>query len=135
MNVHVRRWATFVLAAMPLLIAPLPADAAGFAGAWSVSGTMTTALFIGKVSPVCTFKQSGETLTGKCHGPNGAGPASGLVSGKTISWQWHATATTAIGRSGLYTFNGALDSGGVIRGTWTASGAPGVVGEFTAIRP
>ena len=121
--------AGFALCAVPAQ----PAGAANFSGTWSVSGTMTTATSIAKVSPVCTLRQSGDALSGTCRGPNGVGPATGELNGVRILFQWHVTRTNSIGMSGIATFHGALGSDGVIRGTWTFTGFP-ASGSFTAIR-
>ena len=117
-----------------LIVAARPAEAANFTGTWSVSGTMAHGTMAAKVSPVCTLRQSGNTLGGSCRGPNGAGPATGTVNGSRVLWQWHVTATNSIGMSGVMTFHGTLGADNVVRGTWTASPLPGGVGEFTQIR-
>ena len=115
--------------------APQPASAAvSFAGKWSVSGTMAAGNFVGKVSPVCVFRQSGDAISGTCRGPNGVGSAAGTVNGNRILFAWHSIRTNAIGVTGTETFHGALGGDGVIRGTWTFSSVPGVTGTFTAIR-
>ena len=67
------------------------------------------------VSPVCEFRQSGDRLAGTCSGPNGGG--------------------NAVGLAGVSSFQERLGADGVVRGTWTFSGRPGVRGEFTAQRP
>jgi hypothetical protein len=122
------------LAGFALLAATAqPAAAAGFSGTWSVSGTMTTATSIARVSPVCTLRQSGDALSGTCRGPNGVGTATGEVNGARVLFQWHAVRTNSIGMSGVATFHGTLGGDGVIRGTWTFTGFP-AAGTFTAIR-
>jgi hypothetical protein len=122
------------LAGFALFTVPAqPVGAANFSGTWSVSGTMTSATSIAKVSPVCTLRQSGDALSGTCRGPNGVGAATGELNGARILFQWHVARTNSIGMSGVATFHGALGPDGVIRGTWTFSGFP-ATGTFTAIR-
>ncbi len=110
------------------------ADEIDFSGAWSVSGRIVTGNLLTYVSPICTFRQAGDQLTGSCKGPNGAGSASGLIDGADISWQWRIIATIAIGINGLSTFRGTLGRDRVIRGSWTFSRLPRASGEFTAQR-
>jgi hypothetical protein len=109
-----------------------PADEVDFSGAWSVSGRIITGSLLTYVSPICTFHQAGDQLTGSCKGPNGAGSASGAIDGADISWQWRIIATNAIGINGLSTFRGTLGRDHVIRGSWTFSRLPRASGEFTA---
>ncbi|HEX3466735.1 MAG TPA: hypothetical protein VHT05_01390 [Candidatus Elarobacter sp.] len=124
------------LAASGLLAAPPSpaAAAAGFAGTWSISGTLASHGVIGKVSPVCVFRQSGDVIAGTCRGPNGIGSASGVVNGNRIQFSWHSVRTTSIGVTGTETFHGTLGGDGVVRGSWFFGAAPGAVGEFTMIR-
>jgi hypothetical protein len=113
-----------------LALLPVAASAASYAGTWSVSATMSSA----HASPVCKFAQSGNALSGTCKGPDGAGSASGVVSGREVSFTWHVVRTNAIGATGAASFRGVLGNDGVIRGTWTFTAAPGQSGTFTAIR-
>lgn len=110
---------------------PSLAQADTFAGTWAVSGTLGRPV-VGTVSPVCVFRQSGAAISGTCRGPNGIGSAVGAARGASIEWQWRIIATTRQGWSGIATFRGTLYRDGVIRGSWTHSGAPGYVGQFTA---
>jgi len=127
------RFASALAGFVLLTVTAQPAGAANFSGTWSVSGTMTTATSIAKVSPVCTLRQSGDALSGTCRGPNGAGAATGELNGARILFQWHVTRTNSIGMSGVATFHGTLGGDGVIRGSWTFTGFP-AAGTFTAIR-
>ncbi|MFZ1125822.1 MAG: hypothetical protein WAN59_11855 [Candidatus Baltobacteraceae bacterium] len=135
MNVSARRrFESALLGIVLLSLSPAAAGATGFAGTWSVSGTLGNPV-VAKVSPVCTFAQSGVRLAGTCRGPNAAGPAAGTTNGRAISWTWRAAAQNAIGASGLATFQGTLGTDGVIRGMWKFSAEPRLIGSFTAIRP
>lgn len=116
---------------------PSPAEAADFSGSWSVSAARQVAAnrnagALETASPVCTFKQTGNTVTGSCKGPAAVGPAEGTVSDQTIVWHWHRMAVTWGGATGTATFTGALASDGVISGTWTDDVARGGNGVFTA---
>jgi hypothetical protein len=113
------------------LFATVPqwADAANFSGTWTVRGTMGALNSNG----VCTFRQSGNSLSGYCVSPGGRATAVGAVNGTKIAWQIHNTATNSRGLTGVGTSRGTLVSANVIQGTWTTSVQPGV-GTFTATR-
>ncbi len=123
-----------VLFAATLAAAPAHAQFANFSGSWSVSGQIVAGTAMITAAPICTFQQNQAQVTGFCKGPNAAGPATGLVNGPTISWQWQVTPTTPAGISGLATFQGGLGPDGVIRGSWNHSRAGGATGPFTAQR-
>jgi hypothetical protein len=107
------------------------ADDVDFTGSWSISGRIVSGNLFTQVTPVCALQQAGAQLTGTCAGPNADGPATGLVDGRDISFQWRHTATTAIGVSGISSFTGRLERDNVIRGLWTISLQPGARGAFT----
>ena len=88
----------------------------------------------GDRSPVCTFQQNGNQLTGTCTGPNSRGSAVGLVNGAGVTFQWQMISTDSIGLSGIASFSGKLGPDSVVRGSWTFSGRPGARGQFTAQR-
>jgi hypothetical protein len=107
------------------------ADAANFAGTWSVSGRLGNPV-VATSAPICVFRQSGNAIAGSCKGPNGIGSADGAVNGRAIIWRWHVIATNSMGLHGTATYRGVWGSDGVIRGTWTHSRRPGYQGPFTA---
>jgi hypothetical protein len=107
------------------------ANAATFAGTWAYSATLGRPV-IATSAPVCVLRQSGNTLSGSCKGPNGIGSGAGIVNGRAILLQWHHIATTSIGRTGTATYHGVWGSDGVVRGTWVDTVWPGVTGTFTA---
>jgi hypothetical protein len=107
------------------------ADAADFAGTWSVSGRLGNPV-VATSAPVCVFRQTGNAISGTCKGPNAIGSVDGSVNGRAIFWQWHTIATNAFGLNGTATYRGAWGSDGVVRGTWTHSRRPGYYGPFTA---
>ena len=112
-----------------------PASARSFAGTWSVSATFISGgQIVGTATPVCTFQQAGDRISGTCKGPNGIGPAAGTVSGREVRWQWNHSATTALGVTGATRFHGTMGADGVIRGTAVNSTRPGLVGTFTEQR-
>jgi hypothetical protein len=113
--------------------ATAPADAANFAGTWSVSGRIGNPV-VATSAPICVFRQSGNAIAGSCKGPNGIGSADGSVNGNAILWHWHVIATNSVGLAGTATYHGVWGSDGVIRGTWTHSRRPGYYGPFTAQR-
>lgn len=115
-----------------LLIAP--ALAADVSGTWSASAVFEqNGQIVYTTTPVCTFQQSGDQLTGTCKGPHAAGPLTGTANGTNISWRWSATAN-ATGKTGVSTWTGTLDADGIIRGKMSGSAMPGVRAPFTAQR-
>jgi hypothetical protein len=111
---------------------PAGASAANFAGAWAVAGIMGKSI-VSTTAPVCVFRQVGNELAGSCKGPSGIGSAHGVVSGSLIAWQWNRIATSPVQVNGIVIYKGTLVPGG-LRGTWTDSARPDVVGTFTARR-
>ncbi len=116
------------------LIASSPARAGDvdFSGTWSVSGHIVSGSVIVYVSPICTFRQTADRLTGVCKGPNGAGSAAGTVNGAEIYWTWRIIPTNALGLAGVATFHGALGPDNVVRGFFSHSIRPNSSGPFTA---
>jgi hypothetical protein len=114
------------LAAAAALVAvtalPLAADAANFAGTWAFTGSLNYHGKSSTTAPVCTLRQSGNTLAGSCKAPNFAGPATGTVSGRSIVLQWHAT--NAAGLKAVATMRGTWGADGVVRGTITSTSWP-----------
>jgi len=109
--------------------------AADVSGTWSVSATFVSGgRIVSTATPVCTFQQTGDRISGTCKGPNGLGPAAGTVEGGAVAWQWNHTATTPYGLTGSTGFRGELGADGVIRGTATSSNFPGLIGTFTEQR-
>ena len=124
MRIHLTLRTPIALAAFGAAVAlPVAASAAGFAGTWSFTGTFTYRGSTYVTSPVCVLRQSGNALAGTCKGPNAIGPASGMVSGRSIMLQWHATNKT--GHSGISTMRGTWGADGVVRGTITSTSTPG----------
>jgi hypothetical protein len=110
------------------------ASAADFSGTWSASAVFEqNGQIVYTTTPVCTFQQSGDRISGTCKGPNALGPAAGTADGANISWQWEATAN-ATGATGVSTWNGTLGPDGVIRGQMSGQAMPGVMAPFTAQR-
>ena len=128
MSTIVKRSYAMTVMGFALLIAhPVVVDAANFSGTWSVTGTGTYQGASYVTAPVCVLAQNGNTIGGTCKGPNAAGPASGVVNGKAITFQWHTKSTNpaTAGRTGLATFAGTLGANGQIRGTFSGPGASG----------
>jgi hypothetical protein len=129
----VRRFWSAAVCAITILL-PIAVDAANFTGSWAVSGALQTPDGPMTISPVCTFKQDGDRITGTCKGPSYLGSAEGAVDGQHIVWHWYGVATNDVQRPNVTTtFKGTLESDGFIRGSWTNSNVPeGVSGDFTA---
>jgi hypothetical protein len=119
------------LAGFAFVVSPSVADAANFAGTWTVAATLGNPV-IATSAPVCVFRQKGNAISGSCKGPNGIGSADGNVNGNAILWRWHIIATNARGLGGIATYHGAWGSDGVLRGTWTHTSYPHAYGTFTA---
>lgn len=79
--------------------APGVALAADMTGTWSIAGAM---------SPLCSFVQNGDALSGNCKGAAAEGPLTGSVSGSTIKWTYNWT-TFADSSTGAFEFSGTLD--------------------------
>lgn len=115
-----------------LLISSLGrAEAANFTGTWSINGTMVRGNLYATASPICIIKQVGSSVSGTCKGPNGIGAASGVVNGSAILLRWNHIPTNNVGLRGIASFHGAWGSDGVLRGTWTDTAEPGMVGNFS----
>lgn len=102
---------------------------------WMVSATFTEhGRLVGTATPVCSFQQAGELISGTCKGPNGIGPAAGTIRGGAVEWQWDHRATTAMGVTGATRFRGTVGADGVVRGSAASSNLPGATGAFTAMK-
>jgi len=126
--------AVATLTALAPLAAAAQAQAPDLSGAWQITGEINAGAATAKAAPLCTLKQTGAQLSGGCEGPRAKGTATGLISGRHVAWQWHATSKAIIGVSGLTSFDGDLGADGVIRGTWTTTQLPGAKGTFSAQR-
>jgi beta-lactamase regulating signal transducer with metallopeptidase domain len=74
----------------------------------NMSGTWLIASPPWPASRSCTFSQTGNAITGTCKGPEGRGPASGIVDGQQVRWSWKYADN---GRNaGELDFIGALNS-------------------------
>jgi hypothetical protein len=123
------RYASASLGLALIVSIPQLAGAANFAGSWSFSGSSRAET----IAPVCVFRQSGNVIAGSCKGPAGIGSASGTANGGAIVFQWTRIATSRLQRNSVVTLRG-VSNGSAIRGTFTDSADPGVVGSFAARR-
>ena len=86
--------------------------AADVSGTWSIRGPVT---------PVCTFIQSGNTLSGACRGPGAEVPLTGTIDGQSLRWTFTRT-NMASGRGvAPLAFSATLD-GEYLAGTMTVNG-------------
>jgi len=108
------------------------AEAAVFGGVWTVSASLGHPV-VETTAPTCVFKQSGGKISGTCKGPSAAGPAVGSVSGNVVLWSWHKIPTNRLQVNSIATYHGTF-AGGVIRGTWTDTADPGILGTFVGQR-
>ncbi len=128
------RYAPALIAFAMFIASAGSADAANFAGRWSVGGSVVGGGYVTTIAPVCVLQQVGARIAGACRGPNNGGAAAGTVSGGVIVWQWRMVALTRLGFSGIATFRGVLGPGGIVRGQWRLTSHPGYVGNFTMKR-
>lgn len=98
------------------------ADAANFSGRWNLRGSIG---FL-PANGFCSFRQSGNTLSGYCISLGSRAVAHGSVNGLRVVWHVRNPSTRGA-------FYGTLVNPGLIRGQWTTSLAPGV-GAFIATR-
>jgi len=129
MNLRAKLCYASALVGFALASSPGIAEAANFAGTWSVAGAMGNPL-VETVAPLCVFQQAGNKIAGTCKGPAGIGSAVGAVSGSSIIWRWSRVATSRAQHNGYVTFRGVWGPAG-LRGTWTDSAIPGLAGAFT----
>jgi hypothetical protein len=123
----------FRLALVGIALAAFSPDmvsAADFAGAWAISGVMGHSE-ISATAPVCVLRQLGNKVAGTCKGANGIGSAAGVVGGSKIVLRWNRIARDRLQVNGVVIYSGTWGSAG-LRGTWTDSARPGVVGTFAA---
>lgn len=115
---------TGLVAALALLIsAPALAQATNVTGEWAF--TVTTDQGAG--TPVLTFKQDGEKLTGKYAGQLGNADLAGSVKGNAIHFtftldvQGQQAPVTYDGTVEKNTMKGKMDIGGMVSGTFTGT--------------
>jgi hypothetical protein len=113
-----------VVAVLGLLTtAQLLAQATNVTGEWLFNVTTDQ----GGGTPTLSFKQDGETLTGKYQGQLGAADLTGTVKGNairftfTIDVQGQQAPVTYEGTVEKNTMKGKLDIGGMVNGTFTAT--------------
>jgi hypothetical protein len=129
-----RGWLVGVAFGMALCAAgAADAQSVNIAGTWNVQGAIQVGGTLFSAAPTCKFEQVGDRLAGTCIGPNAAGPLTGVVSGRAVSWTWTHRATDAVGNSGVTDFDGVYVDRHLIRGTMTSSGVP-ARGTFTQTR-
>ena len=115
---------TVVVIAIGLLsTARLAAQATNVTGEWA----FTVETDQGGGTPMITFKQDGEKLTGKYAGQLGNADLTGTVKGTaihftfTIDVQGQQAPVTYDGTVEKNTMSGKLDIGGMVTGTFTAT--------------
>ena len=115
---------TVVVLAIGLLVpARLGAQATNVTGEWAFNVTTDQ----GGGTPVITFKQEGEKLTGKYAGQLGNADLTGTVKGNAIHFTFtidaggQAAPVTYDGTVEKNTMKGKLDIGGMVNGTFTAT--------------
>ena len=115
--------AVVVLAIGLLVPARLGAQATNVTGEWA----FTVVTDQGGGSPVISFKQDGEKLTGKYAGQLGNADLTGTLKGNAIHFtftldvQGQQAPVTYDGTVEKNTMKGKLDIGGMVNGTFTAT--------------
>ncbi len=121
MKVCNRVLSLFVLAA--LVAAPAFAQGTNVTGTWAF--TVTTDQ--GSGNPTLTFKQEGETLTGKYEGQLGSADLTGTVKGTAITFaftldmQGQQAPVTYAGTVEKDTMKGTMNIAGMVNGTFVGS--------------
>lgn len=115
---HALFFALVLLASVPVL-----AQAPNVTGEWAFNVTTDQ----GGGTPVITFKQDGEKLTGQYAGQLGNADLTGTVKGSAIHFtftldvQGQQAPVTYDGTVEKNTMSGKLDIGGMVTGTFTAT--------------
>jgi len=123
MSSIIRFFSVAVFAIALLVPAHLHAQATDVTGEW----TFTVQTDQGGGTPVITFKQDGEKLTGKYAGQLGNADLTGTVKGTAIHFtftldvQGQQAPVTYDGTVEKNTMKGKLDIGGMVNGTFTAT--------------
>ena len=123
MKPMIRVLSAFVFAIALLAPARLDAQATNVTGEWA----FTVETDQGGGTPMITFKQDGEKLTGKYAGQLGNADLTGTVKGSaihftfTIDVQGQQAPVTYDGTVEKNTMKGKLDIGGMVNGTFTAT--------------
>jgi len=123
MSSIIRFFSVAVFAIALLGPAHLRAQATDVTGEW----TFTVQTDQGGGTPVITFKQAGEKLTGKYAGQLGNADLTGTVKGNVIHFtftldvQGQQAPVTYDGTVENNTMKGKLDIGGMVNGTFTAT--------------
>ena len=119
----IRKAYALVVALVLAASIPVLAQAPNVTGEWAF--TVTTDQ--GGGSPVITFKQDGEKLTGKYAGQLGNADLTGTVKGNAIKFtftldvQGQQAPVNYDGTVEKNTMKGKLDIGGMVNGTFTAT--------------
>ena len=112
-----------VIALALLVSAQVLAQATNVTGEWTFNVTTDQ----GGGTPVITFKQDGEKLTGKYAGQLGNADLTGTVKGNAIHFtftldvQGQQAPVTYDGTVEKNTMKGKMDIGGMVNGTFTAT--------------
>jgi hypothetical protein len=123
MSSIIRFFSVAVFAIAVLVPAQLHAQATDVTGEW----TFTVQTDQGAGTPVITFKQDGEKLTGKYAGQLGNADLTGTVKGTAIHFtftldvQGQQAPVTYDGVVEKNTMKGKLDIAGMVNGTFTAT--------------
>jgi hypothetical protein len=110
------------------------ADGANFAGTWAITGTLVGDGGKETIAPTCTFKVSGEQLSGSCKSGNAMGSIDGSVSGSSIVWHWDRIATADTNVDATLTFRGQVGDDGILRGEFKDSNYGDNVGTFVGLK-
>ncbi len=119
----VRLLAVAVFVSAMLAPVPLAAQATNVTGDWAFSVQTDQ----GAGTPTLTFKQEGETLTGKYNGQLGAADLTGTVKGNAIHFtftldvQGQQAPVTYDGTVDKNTMQGKMDIAGMVTGTFTGT--------------
>lgn len=109
-----------------LLFTALPAFGADFSGVWKVTGTIAG----NDVTPICTFTQDANKLSGTCKWDENSAGATGTVKDRQATWSYQLEYE---GTEYTLTYTGTLDTDASMKGSMVADPSD-TEGEFTASR-
>jgi hypothetical protein len=105
-----------------LVLCAFPLAAADISGVWKVEGNISGT----DVSPVCTFKQADNKLSGACKLPQaGDAVVTGQLDGNKVTWQYEVDYQDV---HYVLVYSGVLDSDTSMKGGFAVGG-----GESTFI--
>lgn len=102
------RWTIALLACIAVCWISTPSQSAEISGAWRIATQ-------GGPTPICSFIQVGNNLSGACIGPQATGTITGTVFGSAVRWRWQWV-TYGGNSAAAFDFLGTLTPGNTMTG-------------------